>query len=244
MGIVISRALADELWPGDDPVGRRAELWNDPTRPGMVVGVVEDMREQGPEQGETLAVYFSYRRTGWSPIAFVIHASAAPLSLMPDVRAILGEIDPNLPASNVSTLDSLVQSSTASRRFTMTLLSVFAGLALVLALAGLYGVIAQSVGQRAKEFGVRVALGASSALILRLVMRRGMVPALIGIGVGLVGCLGLSRVLATLLYEVSPTDSVTYVGVGAILAVAAALACWVPARGALKMQPASVLRDE
>ncbi len=244
MEVVISEALAEALWPGENAVGREAELWNDPTNLGMVVGVVEDMRERGPERVETLAIYFSYNFTNWSPINFVVHAGGEPLSVVPGVRQVLAEIDANIPVSRILTMDEMVINSTASRRFTLTLLGLFAALALVLALAGLYGVIAQSVGQRAKELGIRVALGASSKEVVGLVMRQGMVPALLGIAVGLVSAFGLSRVLEALLFEVSATDPATYAGVGLILGAAAALACWVPARATLGMEASSVLREE
>ena len=244
MEVVISESLARALWPDEDAVGREAELWNNPDNIGTVVGVVEDMRERGPERDETLAIYFSYNLTAWSPVNFVIHAQGEPLGLVPGVRTMLAEIDANVPVSRILTMDDMVVDSTASRRFTMTLLGLFATLALVLALAGLYGVIAQSVGQRAKELGVRVALGASSKEVVRLVMRQGMTPALMGIVVGLGGAYAGSRVLEALLFEVSTTDPVTYGGVGLLLALAAAFACWVPARATLRMEASSVLREE
>ncbi len=166
------------------------------------------------------------------------------MAIMPDVRRLLAELNPNIPITSVLTMDNLVQNETASRRFTMTLLGLFAGLALVLALAGLYGVITQSVGQRAKELAVRIALGASAAAVVRLVMRQGLGPAVIGIVVGLAATLWMSRMLAALLFGVSPTDPLTYVGVGLVLGLAAAAACWVPARATLRLEAARVLREE
>ena len=242
--IVISESLARALWPGESAVGREAELWNDPERIATVVGVVQDMRERGPEAAETLATYFSYDRTMWSPINFVVHTEGEALAVVPDVRRILGELEPSVPLSRVLTMGDLVQGATASRRFTMTLLGVFAGLALVLALAGLYGVITQSVGQRRKELGVRIALGASSGEVLSLVMRQGLRPAVFGIVAGLIATVWMSRLLAALLYGVSATDPVTYGAVGLLLATAASVACWIPARAALRMEAASVLREE
>jgi len=123
-------------------------------------------------------------------------------------------------------------------------MGLFAGSLLILALVGLYGVITQSIGQRAKELGVRVALGASSADVVGLVMRQGLRPALIGIGAGLIATLWMSRMLSALLFGVSPTDPLTYAGVGLMLALAAAVACWIPARAILRTNPASVLREE
>ncbi len=242
--IVISERLAEALWPGEDAVGRQAALWNSPERIGQVVGVVEDMRERGPEAGATLAVYFSYDITMWSPINFVVQTRGEPTAVVPEVRRVLAELDPNVPVSRVLTLDDAVEGSTASRRFTMTLLGLFAGLALILALAGLYGVITQSVGQRAKELGVRMALGASSSEVIRLVMRQGLRPALLGIVAGLVATLWISRMVSALLYGVSATDPITYLGVGVLLGLAAAAACWIPARATLRMEASSVLREE
>jgi putative ABC transport system permease protein len=243
MDVVLSKSLADAVWPGEDPVGKRAQLWVDPDRVGHVVGVVEDMRERGPGQEETMAIYFSYDYGAWSPIHFVAQTAGQPRAIMPTVRSILGEMDPDLPISRVLTMEEMVQSSTASRRFTMMLLAIFAGVAFVLALVGLYGVIADSVQKRAQELGVRVALGASSQDVLRLVIRQGMGPALAGIVVGLVGALALSRVLQSLLFGVVATDVPTYVGVGVILALAALVACWLPGRAALKLDPVTVLRE-
>ncbi len=219
------------------------KLFDDPDRVVTIVGVVEDARGRGPEGGEILAAYQPIELLGWGA-TFVVHAEGESSAIMPDVRRLLAQLDPNIPITNLLTMDNLVQNETASRRFTMTLLGLFAGLALVLALAGLYGVITQSVGQRAKELAVRIALGASAADVVRLVMRQGLRPAVIGIVVGLVATLWMSRMLAALLFGVSATDPVTYVGVGLMLGLAAAAACWVPARATLRLEAASVLREE
>ena len=242
--VVMSQSLAQAVWPGQDPVGERAQLWVTPDRIGTVVGVVEDMRERGPGQDETLAIYMSYQGIPWSPVHFVVQTVDEPRAVLPYVRAILADLDPSLPLSDVRTLDDLIDDSTASRRFTMILLTVFAAVALVLALAGLYGVIADSVHRRGQELGVRVALGASSDDVLRLVIEQGMVPALIGVGLGVIGALLLSRVLQSLLFGVGTTDPLTYGVTGGLLVLAALTACWLPAREALKLDPAHVLREE
>ncbi|NIU75929.1 MAG: hypothetical protein GWN71_20890 [Gammaproteobacteria bacterium] len=164
--------------------------------------------------------------------------------MLQPVRSILGQIDADLPISRARTMEEMVHESTASRRFTVMLLTVFAGVALALALAGLYGVIADSVSQRSQELGIRVALGASSPEVIGLVIRQGMVPAVTGIAIGLVAALGLSRVLQSLLFGVGAADAVTYAAMGASLGVAALVACWVPARAALRVDPVTVLREE
>ena len=244
MEIVVSESLAAAVWPGEDPIGRLGQLWITPDRLGRVVGVVEDMRERGPGLDETRAIYFSYNGGGWSPVHFVVHTRGEPRGVLPLARAILGELDPDLPLTRAMTMDEMVRDSTASRRFTLVLLGVFAGVALVLALAGLYGVISDSVNQRARELGVRVALGASSDDVMSLVLRSGMLPATLGIGAGLVAALGLSRVLRSLLFGVGATDLATYGAMAAVLGLAALAACWIPARAALRLDPMAVLRDE
>jgi predicted permease len=243
---VISRRLADAVWPGENAVGRQLQAVAPFSGLYDVVGVVEDMRERGPAQNETLSFYLSLDA---SPILipfsnFVVHATGEPRALVPTLRGILEQIDPDLPMSDVVTMDELLQGSTASRRFTMSLLAMFAGVALVLALSGLYGVIADSVSQRSRELGVRVAMGASPSDIMGLVLRQGMLPAVLGIGVGLVAAVGFSRVLQSLLFEVAATDAVTYASMGAFLTLAALAACWAPAYATVKLDPVAVLKEE
>ncbi|GMR13320.1 MAG: hypothetical protein BMS9Abin29_1525 [Gemmatimonadota bacterium] len=244
LDVVVSRSLAAAVWPGEDAVGKQAQLWVTPDRVGTVVGVVEDMRERGPDQDERMAVYFTYTVGAWSPVHFVVHTTGEPRAILPTVRAILAEVDSDVPLSRVQTMDEMIGNSMAARRFTMTLLAVFAGVALVLALAGLYGVIADSVSQRAQELGIRVALGASPQEVVELVVGQGMRPALLGIGVGLVVALALSGVLRSLLFGVADTDLVTYAAVGGMLAFATLVACWLPTRAVLKLDPVKVLREE
>jgi ABC-type antimicrobial peptide transport system permease subunit len=222
------------------------ELYNDPGQVGVVVGVVEDMVGRGPEVQERLAIYppFDAFPFPFSFVNFVVHVRGDPLTFMPEVRRLLAELDPNLPVSNVLTMDDRIQNETASRRFTTTLIVVLAALALILALAGLYGVITHSIGQRSKELGVRIALGASSADVLRLVMRQGLRPAAIGIVVGLLAALWMSRLVAAFLFGISSTDPAIYGAVGLMLGLAAVAACWVPARATLRLEAASVLREE
>jgi len=243
--VIISERVAELLWPGEDPLGRQAILWKGQNDfPAEIIGVAADMRERGLGADPTLVVYMPYYGAGWNPVNFVVHTTGTPTDVVPQLRAILADIDPNLPIANVQTLDEMVQGSVSVSRFNSLLLGVFATVALLLALAGVYGVLAYTVRQRTSEIGVRLALGAGDGEILRLVVRQGMGPVLVGIGIGLAGSIGLSRFLASLLFGIAPTDPTTYIAVPLLLAAAAMIACCVPALRAVRIDPLVALRDE
>lgn len=243
--VVISKRAADLLYPGEDPVGRQVTLWKGQgDRPGEVVGVVGDMRERDLSDSPTLAVYLPYRGVNWTPVQLVLHASIDPGALVPSLRAALAGLDKDVPISEAQTLDEIVTTSVAARRFTMTLFVAFAALALVLALGGIHGVLAYSVARRTAEIGVRVALGATERSVLGLVVGQGMRPVLAGLAVGLLAAVALSRLLNTLLVGVPPTDPLTYAVVAVVLLAAATLACVIPARKALRVDVTSALRIE
>lgn len=243
--VVISERLAERLWPGEDPVGRTAVLWKGQgDNEAEVVGVVGNMRERGLEADPTLAVYLPYRGASSLPVHFVIHASADPSELVPTLRAILAEIDPGLPLSDVRSLDGVVGDSVATRRFHTILLAIFAAVALGLALAGIYGVQAYSVTRRTSEIGVRVAMGARPRQVLGLIVGQGMRPAVLGIVLGVAGALALSRVMTGLLFGVAASDPLTYVAAALVLAVAAGVSSYLPALRALHLDPVTALRGE
>jgi ABC-type antimicrobial peptide transport system permease subunit len=173
-----------------------------------------------------------------------IHAGAPKETLVPMIRAVLAGLDPELPLSNVQTLEEIVSASTASRRFTVILLGAFAALALVLAMVGIYGVTSYAVSRQTAEIGVRMALGASRRRVLTLVLRQAMRPVVVGIVVGLAAAFALSRLLASLLFGVSARDPLTYVAVSLLLAATAAIACLAPVRQALRIDIVSALRAE
>jgi len=160
------------------------------------------------------------------------------------LRSILKEVDPNLPLADVQSMDEVVSQSVAPRRFNMLLLAVFAAVALLLAMTGVYGVLAYSVARRTAEIGLRVALGASPGRVLRLILGQGMRPIAAGIEIGLGGAFALSRFIASLLFGVKPIDPITYAAVVLTVTVTALLSCYVPARRALRVDPVAALREE
>ena len=245
-GTIVSRRVAELLYPGEDPIGRPIVLWKGQgDRAGEIVGVVGDVRERGLDEAPTLAVYFPYRGAfNFTPVQVALHTVETPTALVPPVRAMLSEIDPHVPMSHIDTLEEIVTTSVASRRFSMTLLAAFAGLALLLALGGIHAVLAFSVARRTPEIGVRVALGATAGHVQRLIVRQGMQPVAIGLVVGLLAALALSRLMTSLLVGVAPTDAVTYAAVAGMILVAGMLACVVPARRALRVDVMSSLRRE
>ncbi len=243
--VIISKRIADLLWPGENAIGRQLVMWKGQDSPtGEVIGVAADMRDWGLTEDPTYAVYIPVYGTSLSPANFVIHTSLSTATLLPMLRSMVAEFDPTVPISGATTLSEMVGDSVAARRFTMLLLAVLAVVALILALAGIYGVLSYAVSQRRSEMGLRMALGASGRSVLRLVMLQGMRPVVIGLVVGIAGALALSRFMASLLFGMTPADWPTYAAVAALLAGAAVLACYVPARDALRVDVTATLRDE
>jgi putative ABC transport system permease protein len=243
--IVISQRLAELLWPGEDPIGRHAVLWaGQDGFPGEVIGVVGDMRERGLESDPTLAVYLPFYGAGWTAVNFVLHTAGDAAPLIGSLRPIVAELDASLPVSNIQGLDEIVDNSLATRRFNMLLLLAFAGLALILALAGIYGVQSYTVARRTSEIGIRVALGASGTTIVRHIVGQGMIPVLVGIALGSLGAFGLSRLMSSLLFGVDATDFTTFFAVAVALGLTALIASYLPARRALRVDAVTALREE
>jgi predicted permease len=243
--VVISERLAKRIWPGENPVGKMATLWKGQSNDNAeVIGVVSDMREHRLDDDPTLTVYMPMYD---GPLAnttlrLVMHTRGKPDVAAPALRAAVRSIDASLPVSRVRSVETLVASSVSTRRFTMTLLATFAGFAALLALAGVAGVLMYSMSRRRGEMGLRLALGAQHNQLLALAMRVGLLPVVIGLVAGIGIAAWISGVMASLLYGVKPSDPLTYVGVGAILMAAAALACYLPARLVTRVDPASVMR--
>jgi len=245
MTAVVSERVVKQLFDGQDPIGRDLIVWKGQgDRHARVVGVVGDMRERGLDRQSTLAVYFPYRGANWSPAQVVLNTTTSTAALVPALRAVMSSLDRDVPISDVQTFDEMVDASVATRRFTMTLLASFALLALLLALGGIYGVLAYNVARRTTEIGVRMALGAGAGNVLRLIVGQGLRPVLAGIGVGLLAAGALSQLMTGLLFGVTPIDFVTYALVATSILVAGVAACLVPARKAVRVDVMSALRTE
>jgi predicted permease len=243
--VIISNRIAQLLWPGENAIGRQMVMWKGQGQStGEVIGVVSDMRDWSLTDDPSYAVYLPTYGTNMSPANYVVHSSLPPAALLPLLRARLADVDRALPISDVQTLDDVVGDSVASRRFTMLLLVALAAVAMVMALAGVYGVLSYAVSQRRSEVGLRLALGASNRSVLNLIVFQGMRPVLVGLVVGTAGALWLSRAMSALLFDMTAADWPTYTAVAMLLAGAAALACYVPARAALRVDVTATLREE
>jgi predicted permease len=234
---------------GVDPVGKR--IWfGDPTPTDSteyitIVGVVGHTAHEGLDAEKRVQFYMTYHqggRTGGVDVA--VRTQGDPMSSVNAVRTALQSLDRDVPMSRIRTLDDLVHESMGQRRLSMVLLGVFAGLALLLASLGIYGVMSYSVAQRSRDLGVRMALGAARGSVLGLVMRQGMVLVALGIAVGLVGAFALTRLIASQLYAVKPTDPATFAIVAALLAGIALLATFIPALRATRVDPVVALRED
>jgi putative ABC transport system permease protein len=245
---IINEAMARELWPGEDAVGKRAALGEPESQDDYltVVAVVKDVRQATLNEEPKPEIYLSYLQ---SPVAFplmtlVVRTADSPASLVNPVRAEILAVDKDLPVYDVKTMEERLWDSVETERFQLLLLTIFAGVALALAAVGIYGVISYSVSERTHEIGIRMALGARQSSVLKMVLGQGLTLTLAGVAIGVGLALAATRLIAGLLYGVSATDPVTFVGVSALLVMVAALACFVPARRATKVDPMIALRCE
>jgi len=244
---LVSESLARSKWPGQNPLGRTIEFGNmdGDLRLLTVVGVVRDVRHQSLEGSPRPIVYVNYRQRPMhsSDFSVVIRTAADPAATLAAARKILKELDPTL-APKTNTLTEVLAASLHTRRFNLIMVGIFAGSALVLAMAGIYGVLAYSVNRRIREIGVRIALGASAGSVRGLVLRQAMLTAMAGIAIGLLGAIALTRTMRSLLFEISNMDPLTYCGVALLLLLVAALAAYLPARRATRVDPIIALRHE
>jgi predicted permease len=244
LAVIVSQNLARRVWPNASPIGRTLLVGRFPGF-AEVVGVVGDVKNNGLAREPLLAMYTPYPQRPWPAMQFAVRvAGGDPLSAVSAVRAAVFEVDRNLPITRVETMDAALSDSVATERLLTGLLTAFAVVALVMAAAGLYGVISYTVAQRTQEIGVRVALGAAPQSVVRLVAIDGLRLTAIGMATGTVAALVVSRALRTVLFGVSAADPVTYAGVLLIFAATACAALVIPARRALAVDPLTALRAE
>ena len=246
--IVINEAMAHAFWPNEDPVGKRMAIGESSkdTSWRTIVGVVGSVRHASLTEEPVPCAFIDYRQDleSWSRMAFVMKTSTEPSSLTSTVRSSLVAIDPQQPVYAIEPLEKLIEGSVAPRKFVMSLIGSLAFVALALALVGIYSVISFSVSERTREIGIRMALGAKRRDVLRMILSQGMRVSAVGIVMGLAIALGLTRLLRTLLFEVSATDPITFGLVAMTMSLIALMACYLPARRATRVDPLVALRDE
>jgi putative ABC transport system permease protein len=243
--VVINETAARQYWPNESPMGQRIKvnMWS-PDSAVEVVGVIGDVHHSGLDAEVRPMIYYPMSQIPAGSGTVVLRATAEPAALTPLLRSALREQDPQVPAGEIATMDSYLTRSTADRRFPMTLLTVFAGLAVILAGIGIYGVLSYAVTQRTREIGIRVALGAGPEQVLVMVLRAGLGLTLLGVVLGVAGSAIATRALSHLLFGVMPTDPITFVSVTALLVSIALLATYLPARRAARVEPMVALRTE
>ena len=247
--VIINKTFADAYFHGKNPLGQKiilhlAGLTGKADLPDEIIGVVGDVHESSLGAAPDPLAYWPYPEAPYKAMTIVVRTATPPLSLVPAIRDVLHRMDKDQPMAKIRTMDQLVANSVARSRFMMFLLSAFAGLALVLACIGIYGVMAHSVAQRTNEIGIRMALGAQKKDVLRMVIRQGFRLTFLGTVMGIAGAIALTRFLSSLLYGVKPTDLLTFVAVSLLLIGVALLACYIPARRAMRIDPVVALRNE
>jgi putative ABC transport system permease protein len=247
--VIVSQTVARVLWPGQDPIGERISMEDEPKPEDWltVVGVVDDVKQQGLAKGSEPAIYQPHLQVSQpfflNHMTFVVRDALGPESVASAMRAVLRNVDKNQPIS-ISSMDSLIATTTAEPQFQARLLATFAVVALALTIVGIYGVLAYAVAQRTREIGVRMALGAQSRDVMQMLLRKALVLIAMGIILGGSGAFALTRVLTKFLFEVKPTDVPTFAAVALTLVLSALAACYVPARRAMKVDPMVALRYE
>ena len=245
--IVIDEEFARRHWPNEDPIGKRIRLGGgDPNNPKLeVIGVVGRVKMESLNQNsDRVQGYFAFNQLPDDSMTVLIKGASDPNLLIASARNAVKALDPDQPIYNQRTMGEIRAESVQSEKLTLTLLSLFAGIALVLAIVGIYGVMSYSVTQRTHEIGIRMAIGARPRDVFRMVLGQGMKLALIGVGLGLILAFAVTRFMATMLFGVAPTDATTFGAITAILIGVALLACYLPGRRATRVEPTISLRYE
>lgn len=244
--IIIDEEFARRHWPNEDSVGKRIKFGGDEKSPALtVVGVVGRVKMEGLSQDSNrVQGYFPFWQLPFTGMTVIIKATGDPNQLIASAREQVRQVDPDQPIYNIRTMDQIRAESVAGERLNLTLFSIFAGIALLLAIVGIYGVMSYTVTQRTHEIGIRMAIGAQQRDVFKMIMGQGMMLALIGIAVGLVGAFALTRLMATMLFGVTATDPATFAAIAILLTIVALLACYLPGRRATKVDPVVSLRYE
>jgi putative ABC transport system permease protein len=247
---IVSQSVSHDFWPNEDPVGKRITLEDNPKPEDWltVAGVVDDVRQSSLTEHPHRAIYQPYEQVRrpffLSHMTFVVRAAGDPLSVAAAMRAVLQEVDRSQPVQSIAPMADLVSSSTAEPLFQARLISTFSMLALLLSAIGIYGVLAYSITERTREIGIRMALGAEKSDITRMVLKRSLILVAAGVALGVAGAVAVTRVLARFLFEVKPTDPLTFALVIALLVTVALAAGLVPAWRAARVDPLETLRCE
>ncbi|HSE97852.1 MAG TPA: ABC transporter permease [Blastocatellia bacterium] len=244
--LVINETMARQFFPGEDPIGKRLIInWDRPPLPDEIVGVVGDAKLVSVAGETRPAIYWPHaRQATYSSMTFAVRTTGDPLAIVGSLQSEIRAIDPEQPIADIRPMEEVVATSLSRPRFNMLLLGLFAGVAMILASVGIYGVMAYSVTQRTHEIGIRMALGARGADVMKMIVGQGMVLALAGVGIGLVGAYFITGLMSSLLFGVAATDPITFLSISLLLAVVAFVACYVPARRATKVDPMVALRYE
>jgi len=243
--VMINERLAREYFPGQDPVGRKIVVsYNNRRTPREIIGVVSDVRQEGPRDPVRPEVLVHWAQSPWIAATLVIRATGDPRAAQLGVREAIWSVDRNLPAYPTQTIEEALSSQVATPRLYMILFGVFSALAVALAALGIYGLLAHIVSRRRNELAIRMALGARRSNIVRLIVNEGIHLSIAGIAFGLLGTIALTRLMRSLLFEVNPTDPLTFAGVSILLLVVALTACYIPARRAAKTDPVAALRHD
>ena len=242
--LIINDVVARNVFPNESPIGKRLQMGFN-SFSGEIVGVVRHTSHLSLDSAPSEEVYTPYRQAPfWGSMTLTVRTAAAPLALARSVREVVQAIDKDQPVSKIRPMDDVMESSVAAPRFRTLLLGLFGLTALLLGAIGIYGVMSYSVSQRTREIGIRMALGAARPQVIKLVLRQGLVLTLAGVGLGMLGALALTQLLSSMLYEVRPTDGLTFTGVILLLTAVSLLANWLPARRAAKVDPMVALRYE
>jgi putative ABC transport system permease protein len=240
--IIVNENMARTFWPGEDAVGKRFIIgpWGPKPTWATIIGVAADVKQLGLDSERTNDFYFLW----YGPTYLVLQTTSNPLALVPEVRREIQALDPSAPASDFRTMEQVLSASTGPRRFSTLLLSIFAAVALALAVIGIYGIMSWSVAQRTQEIGIRMAVGADARGILQLILGRGLKLSAAGLAIGIGATLALTRLLSTQLFEISPHDPWVFTAVSALMLAVTTAACYLPARRATKVDPIATLRAE